>query len=375
MSRRKIVGIATLAATLFSAAVVSGYLVKSGAQNGRFTAALQATRLSSFPPRTTEVNFEKSNFQSMRRRGSPLRHNVNPDFSNLLRAATGYEVPKLADFQSQLMARRNLGLTLHGSDELISTRYNDPPLLLHSLFSRSQPTGQRLLVILPGFGSSAAKILGLDNLDYHSHLGKSALSWGYDVLIPDFVSDPGIAAAINVRLTMRGAQLAGLELRQTCNTISWLMEREKYEHIVVYGLRFGGRLADMLGHLCETPLDRIVVDGMPIPWREAIWEAAISDRLAEPQLFQYLAPLLARSSYLDFMLHSPVKKVYLLDSKSLKIAKGGTEHFFRSARATGNEHVILVPRQNNFPFADPIQIQQILESDWAGLEALALTPR
>lgn len=131
----------------------------------------------------------------------------------------------------------------------------------------------------------------------------------------------------------------------------------------------------MLAHLCEAPLDRILVDGMPIPWRDAIWEVAISDRLAEPQLFQYLAPLLARSSYLDFMLNSPVKKVYLLDSKSFKIAKRGTKQYFRSARATGNERVILVHRQNNFPFADLNQIQQILESDWAALESSALTPR
>ena len=362
---------------LLSVAFFAGYAGKLALNDGTLDSVLAAIRSVDFPNRDTERQFEHANFKDLRFREPEFAFHPNVRFREFLRDATRFDSVSSARSPGTPITERKPDSLISGIEtrELV-VDYQAPPLSLRSLWARSNTGSGKLLVILPAMGSSANKILGADNLDFQSAIGFYAVQWGFDVVVPDLVSDPGVRAAINLRLTMMGHQIAGVQIRQVCDTVTWLQREVGYEEIYLYGLRDGARLADITAVLCPEPFKLVLLDALPLPWKVHIWRAAVRDQINEPALYQYFGPLLADTSYLDFMLDGGAKRLYLLEPESWENVKPTlAAHFDATPTRNASDGLVIMRRPKRASITLRDEVQAILEHDLGGATAFSLTAR
>ena len=325
------------------------------------------------PGQAGEQNYEVSHFHDLLQLDSPLEYSINPEFPELLRRATGFDLAQGAVHLPNFLETSERASLIE-----VKTRYERPPVELRSLYlKRHTAMPKHLFVIFPGFGSSADKILGRDpKRDYHDTIGRQLFEKNnFDVLALDLISSPDMAGAINLRLTMMGFQLTGLQLRHACDVIAWVSRDNAYEDVTLYGLRFGGRLADMYGHLCDQPPDRVIVDGLPFPWREHVRQAALRNRLFQPIIFQYLDSFLAHSSFLDFFWHGDFERVYLLTVNDIKAIRETAGERILLKPFKGRAKVRMVRRRTEFPYADFTLLDAVLKRRTNSYETYAASFR
>jgi len=311
----KAVGTAAILISILGGIVIVASLLKRSNDRGEFLAITGWFESFGFPENIPQRKFESRNFRTKKFREPDFHFTPRAGFKAFLSAALRYDAVSAPKDDNQSNIDSEPASAKHASQtgtRFVSVRYARPPLKLRSLHRRARKPVKKLLVILPGLGSSAAKVLGDDNIDYHNELGITATRMEFDVLVPDLVSDIGMVAAINIRLTMMGYQIDGLQARQTCDTTKWLVERFGYREVYLYGIQNGARLADMVAVLCPEPFKRVVLDDPPLPYKRRVWRAAAWNELEYTAQFQYFGPLFADSSFVDFMLDRKVAKTYLL---------------------------------------------------------------
>ena len=188
---------------------------------------------------------------SLTTRCRPLE--VEPNFPELLRAALA--TGSWATRRSVRNAIRIRSTTVFASSEAPSK----PELTFRALYWR-HGKADTLVVVLHGFASTADKVFGFDKPDYMQFVGGRLFNDGLDVLAFGMPSDPVLASAMNSRLTWHGTTVEGAWSHAVCETKGALRDRHGYKRVIVYGVREGGRYADIMSVLCE-PVTRVVVDG------------------------------------------------------------------------------------------------------------------
>jgi hypothetical protein len=236
---------------------------------------------------------------------------ADEDFPALLAAAIGWDVPKLDAVNWSTKAAP-------GAMQDVEISYRFPLVKAKALFRAAREGGEKLFVVIPGYGMMAPSAFEKTQGSL-SGIGAWANEWGFDVLAMEPIHAPLMAAAINSRLTMLGAQLHGLQGNQACDAIAAAVKRRAYESVVVYGLGSGGFIADILSVLCPIPKLRIMVDGLPFPLKDALWRAVRSHLVNHPLIFQFRRPLLHLLDASRITIASKTDKTYLLDEESMAV--------------------------------------------------------
>lgn len=229
---------------------------------------------------------------------------VEADFPELLRSALGYET-----LLNSTIRDRRYEHPIDNSIRELRIAFQQPELTFRALYWR-HGKADTLAVILHGFASTADKVLGFDKPDYMQFVGGRLFNDGLDVLAFDMPSDPVLTAAMNTRLMWHGITTEGAWSRAICETMNSLRDRHDYEQVVIYGVREGGRYADILSVLCR-PVTRVVIDGAVLDRRRAIWRDSQHQQMKQPILFDQLVPIEGQTSISDFLAHSRSPKVYL----------------------------------------------------------------
>ena len=218
---------------------------------------------------------------------------VELDFPELLRAALGYGA--LGDPVIRSQRYRH---PLDNSISELRIAFQKLELTFRALYWR-HGTADTLVVVLHGFASTADKVLGFDKPDYMQFVGGRIYNDGLDVLAFGMPSDPVLASAMNSRLTWHRTTVEGAWSHAVCETMSALRDRHGYKRVIVYGVREGGRYADVLSVLCR-PVTRVVIDGSVLDRRRAMWRDAQNQQMKQPILFDQLVPIEGRTSISDF---------------------------------------------------------------------------
>ena len=362
-------------AILFLAASFAGFLMSIGWMQGAFSPLADTWRNWTFPPAESSKGFEADSFARLKYREPKLEFRPRPDFRAFLRDALAFGRISLArDLPHEVKPVSYSNSFLEGNQ--ILSRYNNPPLKLRSSWTGAGKDRAELLVILPNWRSSAAKVMGFDNADFHLQIGYSAKNWGFDVGVIETVSDVGIAAAINVRLTMIGHQLMGLQAHHVCSVVAWQAKRNSYRRVILYGFGMGARLADIVSVVCPEVFNLVVLDGQPTPWKRHIWRQAATGSLKEPAIFQYELPLISETSFVDFMGDDAVKKVYLLAASDIDQIQEPLKRYFDLQPASTQENgAILAERQAKDGLPDIQWLRAILQEGAPGDASVQLFRR
>ena len=329
-----------------------------------------------FGPSGTEDAFEGRKLSRLSKRENVLDSTVHPTFEHDLTAAIGYHQITLDKISFEPNIASLWPSYANSRIERILVDYMSPEMTLESFFMRTdngRPKG--LFVALHGLGSSAAKTLGIDETDYTDSIARSMFLDGYDVVVPRLPSNPAMAAAINMRLLMMGHQILGVNAKFVCDLIKAVGERRDYKQVLVYGIRFGGRLAEIVAHTCKENIGRTIIDGLALPWRDAIRDAALRSRMKSPHLFLYRTPFLANSSYLDFLYHDATDRVYLLNHRSLERIERDLERFFDRKPYFSGAKVVLVGRDNQHAFTKFSDVVAIAEGNLNKLSSFSLVKK
>lgn len=354
--RKIIIGVLVL-----SVGAVAGYQARYLVEYNLFRTVLNVIGVPGTGPSGKEDPFEEDQLRRLARAAEPLEVKLHDDFQSRLRDAVGYE----SYLQTERTIRKSdrFEFSPVPVEEIVHT-YENPGLDLHALMIRSETQpANGLAVVLYGVGSTPAKVLGLDSLDYTSAIGKQLNNAGYDVVVPEMPSTARLISALNMRLLMLDYQYNGLFAHFACNLINHLSEGEKYERVVVYGVRFGARLAEELAHLCDEQVSRVVADSIAIPWRDHIRMAALKGRMVHPNLYTYRNDLMANSSYLDFFKHPAPQRLYLLGSQSIDdIAETQSLRSINAAEI-GTHGTVLIQREIDFGFTNPVEALPAITGD------------
>ena len=356
--------------------LAAGYLGRSMDESNRFLEIVNFMGFDSFGPSGTEEAYEDKKLNQYLKREKVLSSTVHPTFESDLRVAIGYDRIKLEkiDFNPNF-ASQWPSYTDRKIEGILAT-YKSPDVTLESFFMRPENDPSKgLFVALHGLGSSAAKTLGIDETDYMDSIAHNMVREGYDVLVPRLPSNPTMAAAINMRLLMMDHQILGVNAKFVCDLIRAVAERRAYKQVLIYGMRFGGRLAEIVAHTCDEKISRIIVDGLELPWRGAIRDAALRSRMMAPHLFLYRTPFLAHSSYLDFLYHDATDRVYLLNRGSLERIERDIESFFDRETQFSGSSVILVERENPHAFTKLSDVLAIAEDKFDKLKSFSLVKK
>jgi len=357
-------------------AVTAGYAVQSERRAGRLNTWLAEAGFTQFPPAESSKTHEEIQFLRLRNQPLNIDRGFSPHFQAILKSATGYDAI-VPDWESRWISTQPYLKDAILTATEIKIRYARPAVTVRNLFLEAESPNGNLIIILPGFNSSAAKVLGLDNTDFHNGVGLALWRKGYDVAVPDLVSSPELAAAINVRLTMAGYQLSGLQARQTCDLAKWLGQTRTYKKVVFYGVHMGGRLAEFVANLCDAQADWTIIDGTPQPWRDAIWRNVWQRNFDQPQALMYLGPLLSETSFSDFVREPLIRSVYLLDNESYATASDILKSNFRLSPIQSGGRTkssIIVPERDKSAPPNADVIQAIVEGRISDLGGLSLTP-
>jgi hypothetical protein len=292
---------------------------------------------------------------------------IEADFPNMLKAATGFASPSGVTVQESRYDH-----PIQNSIRELRVGFARPDLKLRALLWTHGKPATSAAVVLHGFASTADKVLGFDKPDYMRFLGGHLYNAGSDVLAFDMPSDPVIAAAMNSRLTWHGVTVEGLWTRAVCEAMDRLDMRKRYERVVVYGVREGGRIADLASVLCE-PVSLVVVDGAVLDRRRAIWRDAQLQQLKQPIYFDQLVPIEGSSSIADFLFHSRSPKAYVNDPDEIaEIEPALVSAFERRGLAGSRLAFVHKHRARTIPDLDQAirLVRQGLEGyDGFGLEA------
>ena len=234
---------------------------------------------------------------------------ADEDFSALLAAAVGWDVPKL---DTVGWAEKDAP----GAVQDVEISHRSPPIKTKALFRAAREDREKLFVVIPGYGMTALSAFE-EKQGPLSGIGAWANEWGFDALVLEPVYAPFMAAAINSRLTMMGAQLHGLQGRQVCDAIAAAVKQRAYESVVVYGLGSGGFIAEIVSVLCHIPKLWVMVDGLPFPLKDALWRAVRAHLVNHPLIFQFRSSLLYLLDASRIAIASKTDKTYLLDEESM----------------------------------------------------------
>jgi len=336
-----------------------GFGVTIGWVSGTFDNVVQIWRNFTFPHSETARAYEDIYFRKLKYSEPRFEFRPHSKFVPFLREALGYDRIVLKAHLPHETSSFPYNEP-HTGEELLS-HYNEPPLTLRSFWSPGAQKADTLIVILPNWGSSAAKVMGYDNADFHLQLGYQAHQWGFDVGAIDTVSDVRMAASINMRLTMLGHQLNGLQAHHVCAAVSWQVKLKTYRRVILYGFGMGARLADFVAIVCPDVFNLVVLDGLPMPWRRFVWRQAITSTLKEHAIFQYNRPLLSDTSFLDFMGDDHVRKVYLITATDIaRIRKVLEEYFLFSPALSQGKGAVLIKKEARKGLPDVQLLRTIL---------------
>ena len=371
MRRARFLGVSAVA-ILFLAASIAGFSISIGWMNGAFSPLADIWRNWTFPPVESAKGFEADSFARLKYREPNLEFRPHPDFRNFLRDALAFgQISLVRELPHEIKPVSYSNTSFEGNQ--ILSRYNKPPLKLRSIWAGAGKDRPELLVILPNWRSSAAKVMGFDNADFHLQLGNAAKKWGFDVGVIETVSDAGIAAAINVRLTMIGLQLMGLQAHHVCSVVAWQARRNSYRRVILYGFGMGARLADIVSVVCPEVFNLVVLDGQPTPWKRHIWRQAAAGALKEPAIFQYELPLISETSFLDFMGDEAVKKIYLLGASDIDQIQEPLKRYYDLQPASMQENgAILAERQAKDGLPDIRCLRTIMQEGAPGASSVQL---
>ena len=264
---------------------------------------------------------------------------VEPNFPELLRAALGYGILGDPAIRSQRYPH-----PIDNSIRELRIAFSKPELTFRALYWR-HGKADTLVVVLHGFASTADKVFGFDKPDYMQFVGGRLFNDGLDVLAFGMPSDPVLASAMNSRLTWHGTTVEGAWSHAVCETMGALRDRHGYKRVIVYGVREGGRYADIMSVLCE-PVTRVVVDGSVLDRRRAIWRDAQHQQMKQPILFDQLVPIEGRTSISDFLAHSRSPKVYLAGSFVLDEIEPRLREKFEQTHVNGSRYAFVVKKRS-----------------------------
>lgn len=294
-----------------------------------------------------------------------------PDFSlkpvkgfvHLLKEAVGWHSFELLQ-QEGTQGESASGRIVKFEDGVIETkfiRYSFPKITLR--FYHAKQSAENLIIVLHGHNSSALKVMGLDYPDYMRQAGKEWFRAGYDIIAFDLTTDEQRSAYINSQLLLYGGQIFGLWSRAVCDTMQISKMAQKYKKIFLYGLSNGGVIADYISVLCGQLFDKIIVDEALEDWRTTAWK---HKSIWCPQNYAifYLAPLHARSSYIDFVVNSKTQKYYILRRGSIEFLFMQNRKVLNLHRGVAHEKVInIVEKQLNHHVAELDIVMKILKDE------------
>lgn len=290
---------------------------------------------------------------------------IDADFPDMLRAATGFATPRGVAIRDSRYDH-----PIQNSIRDLRIVFSQPAVAVRALHWRHGKTAKTAAVVLHGLASTADKVLGFDKPDYMQFLGGHLFNAGGDVLAFDMPSDPVLAAAMNSRLTWHGVTVEGLWTRAVCEAIDRLELRKRYARVVIYGVREGGRIADLASVLC-APVSLVVIDGAVLDRRRAIWRDAQLQQMKQPIYFDQLVPIEGRTSIYDFLFHSRSPKVYVNDATEI----GEVERALQSAferRDLAGSRLALVFKRRRRTIPDLDQAVRLIRDGVGGLDGFGL---
>ena len=290
---------------------------------------------------------------------------IEADFPDLLEAATGFATPSGVAIQESRYDH-----PIQNSIRELRITFARPALAIRALHLTHDQAAKSVVVVLHGLASTADKVLGFDKPDYMRLLGARLFDAGSDVLAFDMPSDPVIAAAMNSRLTWHGVTVEGLWTRAVCEAIDRLDLRKRYERVVVYGVREGGRVADLASVLC-APVSLVVVDGAVLDRRRAIWRDAQRQQLKQPIYFDQLVPIEGSSSIADFLFHSRSPKAYVNDPDEIAEIEPALASAFER-RGLAGSRLAFVHKQRARTIPDLDQAIRLVRQGMAGFDGFGL---
>jgi len=264
---------------------------------------------------------------------------VERNFPELLRAALGYGSLGDPAIRSQRYPH-----PIENSIRELRIAFQKLELTFRALYWR-HGKADTLVVVLHGFASTADKVLGFDKPDYMQFVGGRIYNDGLDVLAFGMPSDPVLASAMNSRLTWHRTTVEGAWSHAICETMSALRDRHGYKQVIVYGVREGGRYADVLSVLCR-PVTRVVIDGSVLDRRSAIWRDAQHQQMKQPILFDQLVPIEGRTSISDFLIHSRSPKIYLAGSFALDEVEPRLQKNFEQTHVDGSRYAFVAKKRS-----------------------------
>ena len=292
---------------------------------------------------------------------------VEPNFPELLRTALGY-----GSLSDPVIRAQDYPHPIDNSIRELRIAFQKPKLTFRALYWR-HGKADTLVAVLHGFASTADKVLGFDKPDYMQFVGGRLFNDGLDVLAFDMPSDPVLASAMNSRLTWHGTTVEGAWSRAVCETMGALRDRHGYKRVIVYGVREGGRYADVLSVLCE-PVTRVVVDGSVLDRRRAIWRDAQHQQMKQPIFFDQLVPIEGRTSISDFLVHSRSPKIYLAGSFTLGEVEPRLRINFEQTRIDGSQHAFVAKKRGRSVPELP-DILRLLRDGAGGFDGFGVRPK
>jgi len=243
----------------------------------------------------------------------------NPDFPRLVHAALGYDTPQPRVFGDGWPVEVLHVRRYRDSGDLEDLRivFDSPPLELRALAGLRDRKPDTLFVVMHGLWSSENHVMGLDYPDYMDRIGERMFEAGVDVLAMNLTTNPEKGAFANLSLHMLGTTLQGLQSRATCEAIRWLRGRRDYDRVVVYGISNGGWITDHMSVLCDQA-DLYISDEQTILKKSTIWKnERYATGIKYPIFIQYLEPLFARSSVVDYLLNAKAPRVHIAHHNEL----------------------------------------------------------
>lgn len=231
------------------------------------------------------------------------RYTTEEEFQDFIKAALGWNNlhPTLFDKNNPFINNGQWQIYSNGNISENEIVYNRPPISVQFLYARhnAETIDRSVVIVLHGHGSSAQKVMGLDNPDYMQTVGKNLFDKGFDVIAFNTTSDVEVSGYINGQLSLYGIQIYGLWARAVTDLVSTLELNNNYKKVYIYGLSNGGVISQFISVLSRD-FDKIIIGDILSSWRHLAKKHPSFHKLQNYGLF-FLRPLWYESCYTDFV--------------------------------------------------------------------------
>ena len=322
---------------------------------------------------------DRAMLKAVKRSGIPDALPLDPSFPRFLDEALG--IANIRAPEAPAAERIQYGDTRSyegGSLQEVLIPYAHPAVSVRSLYATHVEPAKDILVILHGLASSAEKVMGLDQADYHREIGKTYFRRGMDVLAFDTTTQGYTGSTLSLHLMFYRTTTHGLATRGACDALSLLKLKTRYRRVILYGLSNGSMLAHYIATLCEG-FDMVVADDGVPNWRPGLWSnpAKLSTDLKYPMFVNYRRPLFQESSIGSFYI-TPKSPLYVVIPKDeyVKLADELTRDFESASGIDSKARVNFVFKQTDLHVPETKQILDNLFADrYRDLDGVGIVPR